>query len=76
MPGQAGQDVISLLNASLDEEEHVEAAIEDGPNRANLVILEGILAEAKVRDLRLIVLLAVFDAEVVDFYVVTMPLFE
>ena len=69
MTGQAVDNVVSLLDATLDEKEHVEADIEDRSDRANLMVFKLVLSEPKVGYGRLIILLALLYAEIIYFHV-------
>jgi len=60
----------------LQEEEDVQAHIEDCPDRTDVVVAELELAQAEVWNYFLFILLRVFDTQVVDLHVYSMTNLE
>jgi hypothetical protein len=65
-------DIISLLNTSLDEQKHVETNIKNCSDGTDLMIFELVFPEPKVRDGALVVLFALFNTEIVNLNIDTM----
>jgi hypothetical protein len=66
MPGQAVDDILLLLDHPLQEEEHIHADVEEGPGRADVMVHHLVLSVAEFGDLRVLVLSAGLQAEIVN----------
>jgi hypothetical protein len=76
MTSQTVYDIRLLLEHLLKEQKDIQTNIETHSDRADIVIRKAVLAVAEFRNLRLVVLLALLNAKVVNFNIDTVSHLE